>query len=153
VERFTEEAVVRRASQPIKLFLDLFVYAPVGFLVEAPRLVPELVETGRQRLEAAAGLGRLAVHVGSHRLTGRGSSPSAAPRPPVAPPERTASPAAVVGPETDLPIAGYDQLAASQVVARLQDLDADDLAAVERYELAHRGRRTVLSKVAQLRRG
>jgi hypothetical protein len=129
----------------------VFVYAPVGFLVEAPRLVPELVETGRRRLEAAAGLGRLAVDVGSRRLTGRTDrgGPS---HPATAPPLRTEAPAAPPEPGADLPIAGYDQLAASQVVARLDDLDADDLAAVERYELAHRGRRTVLSKVAQLRR-
>jgi hypothetical protein len=153
VERFTEETAVRRAPKPIELFLDVFVYAPVGFLVEAPRLVPELVETGRQRLEAAAGMGRLAMYVGSRRLTGRGSSTTDAVRPPVASQERTESPVEVTEPETELPIAGYDQLAASQVVARLGDLDAGALAAVERYELAHRARRTVLSKVAQLRRG
>jgi hypothetical protein len=143
---------VRRAPQPIELFLDVFVYAPVGFLVEAPRLVPELVETGRRRLEAAAGLGRLAVGVGSRRLTGRPSA-GAPTRARAASPSRPDAPAAAPAPGADLPIAGYDQLAASQVVARLDDLDADDLAAVERYELAHRSRRTVLSKVAQLRRG
>jgi hypothetical protein len=144
---------VRRAPQPIELFLDLFVYAPVGFLVEAPRLVPELVETGRQRLEAAAALGRMAVHVGSRRLTGRAGAGQSTRPPVVASPARADPTAVAPDPEADLPIAGYDQLAASQVVARLGDLDVDDLAVVERYELAHRGRRTILSKVAQLRRG
>ena len=50
----------------------------------------------------------------------------------------------------DLPIADYDSLAASQVVARLGALDPDDLASIAAYEAAHRGRRTVLGKVQQL---
>jgi hypothetical protein len=51
----------------------------------------------------------------------------------------------------DLPIAGYDSLSASQVVGRLATLTADELDAVEYYESAHRSRRTILAKVAQLR--
>ena len=49
-----------------------------------------------------------------------------------------------------LAIPGYDSLAASQVVQRLAGLSAPELEAVRRYELATRGRRTILSKVAQL---
>jgi hypothetical protein len=51
----------------------------------------------------------------------------------------------------DLPIAGYDSLSASQVVGRLAALTVDELDAVESYETAHRSRRTILAKVAQLR--
>jgi hypothetical protein len=47
----------------------------------------------------------------------------------------------------DLPIADYESLAASQVVARLDDLPAADLARIREFESAHRGRRTVLGKV------
>ena len=50
----------------------------------------------------------------------------------------------------DLPIAGYEDLAASHIVARLDGLDRDDLAAIRRFELAHRGRRTVVGKIDQL---
>ena len=49
-----------------------------------------------------------------------------------------------------LAIPDYDELAASQVVERLDGLSADDLAAVRAYEEAHRGRRTILFKIDQL---
>jgi hypothetical protein len=50
----------------------------------------------------------------------------------------------------DLAIAGYEDLAASHIVARLDGLDRHDLAAIRRFELAHRGRRTVIGKIDQL---
>jgi hypothetical protein len=59
--------------------------------------------------------------------------------------------AASVGAD-ELAIPSYDSLAASQVVQRLEGLTADELEAVRRYELAHRARKTVLGKVAQLQR-
>jgi len=49
-----------------------------------------------------------------------------------------------------LAIPDYDELAASQVVERLEGLSPDDLAAVRAYEEAHRGRRTILFKIDQL---
>ena len=50
----------------------------------------------------------------------------------------------------DLAITGYDSLSASQVVTRLDGLGTDELEAVRAYEIAHRGRKTILNKVAQL---
>jgi len=50
----------------------------------------------------------------------------------------------------DLAIPGYDSLSASQVVQRLGGLAGAELEAVARYEVATRGRRTILSKIAQL---
>lgn len=49
-----------------------------------------------------------------------------------------------------LPIPGYDTLAASQVVQRLSSLRPDELDAVRRYEVATRGRRTILHRIGQL---
>jgi hypothetical protein len=49
-------------------------------------------------------------------------------------------------------IPDYDSLAASQVVPRLDGLTADELEIVRRYEAAHRGRTTVLTRIAQLQR-
>jgi hypothetical protein len=49
-----------------------------------------------------------------------------------------------------LPIPGYDTLAASQVVQRLASLRPDELDAVRRYEVATRGRRTILHRIGQL---
>ena len=51
---------------------------------------------------------------------------------------------------TALAIPDYDGLSASQVVNRLAGLTPDELDAVRRYELGNRGRKTILSKVAQL---
>lgn len=57
-----------------------------------------------------------------------------------------------IDPET-LAIPDYDSLSASQVVPRLDGLEADELEAVRRYESGSRGRKTILSKVAQLQAG
>ena len=71
----------------------------------------------------------------------------------LAPPPDGSHPAVVAPLAADLAISDYDSLAASQVVARLAALSPEDLAAVEAYESAHRGRRTILGKVHQLRAG
>jgi hypothetical protein len=52
-----------------------------------------------------------------------------------------------------LAIPGYDSLSASQVVQRLESLSPDELAAVADYEAAVRGRRTILTRIAQLQQG
>ena len=49
-----------------------------------------------------------------------------------------------------LPIPDYDELSASQVVERLEGLDGEALDAIRRYETEHRGRNTILGKIAQL---
>ena len=52
-----------------------------------------------------------------------------------------------------LPIDGYESLAASQVVARLGSLGMVELDVIEAFERAHRNRRTVLGRIAQVRTG
>lgn len=70
------------------------------------------------------------------------------------PPAARPAPAAVApsdAPTADaLPIPGYDELSASQVVERLEGLDRDSLETVRAYESEHRGRNTILGKIAQL---
>lgn len=53
----------------------------------------------------------------------------------------------------DLSIPGYDTLSASQVVQRLAGLTPEELEDVRDYEAGTRGRRTILSKIAQLQSG
>jgi hypothetical protein len=77
------------------------------------------------------------------------SAPTPAPAPEAASPE----PAAPSGPSVDvdtLAIPDYDGLSASHVVNRLEGLSAAELEAVRSYESANRGRKTSLSKIAQL---
>jgi hypothetical protein len=49
-----------------------------------------------------------------------------------------------------LAIPDYDSLSASHVVNRLGGLSAKELESVRLYELANRGRKTILSKISQL---
>lgn len=66
---------------------------------------------------------------------------------PAAPPvPRTGNGPAAAG----LAIPDYDSLSASQVLPRLSSLSNDELEAVRAYEHAHRGRKTILNKIAQL---
>lgn len=80
--------------------------------------------------------------------------PTAAPAPAAAPPTRPAPvPVSSNGEVPDavaLAIPDYDGLSASQVVDRLGGLTPKELGSVREYESAHRGRRTILGKIAQL---
>lgn len=152
---------------------DLFVYAPIGLFFEAPSLVPRLAERGRIQARNARLFGQFAVRRGEaevrRHLTGLeeqgtgllrlfGILPEEAEPdlPATAPPGREPAPASAngngaAGPDVDeLAIPDYDSLSASQVVTRLEGLRADELEAVRAYEVANRGRRTILNKVAQL---
>lgn len=57
---------------------------------------------------------------------------------------------AVAPAEDQLPIDGFDSLAASQVVPRLVTLSTEELRTVQRYEQAGRHRQTILNRVEQL---
>jgi len=81
------------------------------------------------------------------------SAPSAPATPPAArtAPAAPAAPVSTNGPAvTSLAIPDYDSLSASQVVPRLEGLAATELDAVRAYELANRGRKTILNRIAQL---
>ena len=85
------------------------------------------------------------------------SVPAPAPPEPTLPAASTTPPAppdaawkADVPAAEALPIPDYDELSASQVVERLDGLDRESLDAIRRYETDHRGRNTILSKIAQL---
>lgn len=153
-------------KSPVDRMLDLFVYAPIGFVMNLEEVVPQLVERGHQQVDMARMFGRFAVQTGTQearkRLEGlaeRGNhgSPEAASSTVRAVPDLPADDGAAVAPDlTGVPSAGelaitdYDSLSASQVVPRLEGLSVDEREAVRRYEAAHRGRKTILSKLSQL---
>jgi len=70
-------------------------------------------------------------------------------RPPAGSGTSAAAPAVTPNVES-LPIPDYDELSASQVIERLEGLDRDSLEAIRAYESGHRGRNTILGKIAQL---
>lgn len=158
-------------KKPLDQAVELAVFAPIGFALEARRLLPSFVERGRQQVNMAKMVGQFAVAHGqstaAKKLTkaqeqaesilaefGLGATPPAAIPVPERPAAATA-PAPAAAPRSgagaaELPIADYDSLAASQVIPRLAGLSGDELRAVHDYEVTHRGRKTILGKIAQL---
>lgn len=155
-------------DDPGEQLLDLLVYAPLGLLLEARDLVPKLAEKGRRRLggqvTVARMIGEMAVRQGQRRAETvvrrlreqqRDAATPAAGTPPTNGYRATAAPPpAAAGPAPDaaaLAIPGYDTLSASQVVPRLEGLTPAELDAVRAYEVATRARKTVLTRIDQLR--
>jgi hypothetical protein len=151
---------------------------PLGLVVSARELLPALAERGRARLtgkvttarvvgtfavaQAQAQAGKAFARAREEamervdQVTGDAAAdvvPAPAPTPAASPPADgpRARVAATSGPDAGaLAIPGYDSLSASQVLPRLAGLATDELEAVRRYELDHRGRKTILGRVAQL---
>jgi hypothetical protein len=153
---------------------DYLLYAPVGLVLSLGEELPKLVEKGRARVEqrvtVARAVGQFAVTIGRRKaedMWRQRNSPAPAPesakRGPTNP-ATVAAPAAAEGKSvtsgakvaadapaaSTLAIPGYDSLAASQVVQRLEGLSAEELDEVRRYEEATRGRRTILGRISQL---
>lgn len=162
-------------KRPRDLAVELLVYAPVGLAVSAKEVVPQLVERGRTKVStqvsAARVIGRFAVEQGharaskafararedaQHRLDlltapNNGPASRAESRPRIVPRASPAPRPATSGPGgAELAIPGYDSLSASQVLPRLDGLSDDELESVRAYESAHRGRKTILGRIAQL---
>ncbi len=161
----------------MKRLLEDLLYVPVGVVTGVRDLIPELAERGRTQVGNARMMGRVAVQMGGRELARRtggigervqslltdaglsgpdvaGASGDGEPAPRRVSGQPDPAPAVspvVDGPDaTELAIVDYDSLAASQVVRRLAALDSDQLDDVRSYELAHRGRKTILGRVAQL---
>jgi hypothetical protein len=166
-------------KSPVEQALDLFFYAPLGLLLNAQEVVPELIEKGHQQVMAARMFGKFAVHnqapkalddlqkqvqkvaeqFGGRKTPAAQPASSNGPAVPVtqtaAPVVSTAAPVAAPAPAhgpaaAGLAIPDYDSLSASQVVPRLEGLSSEELDSVRAYEAAHRGRKTILNKIVQL---
>ncbi len=142
---------------PLHHLVDLFVCAPIGFVLDAPSLLPRWIERGRRQTDAtlqALGLARPPAPGSAPpaSVERRDVAPPAEPEPTTAPaaPGPPAEPAPSGPPAESLAITDYDSLSASQVVPRLESLEPDELEIVRAYETANRGRKTILSKIAQL---
>ena len=159
-------------KSPVDQALDLLVYAPLGFALDA-HPAPKLVARGRSQVDVARWMGEHAVAKGqkgaSRRLSmvqeqavsalsdlgllSDGPSPAPPPAAVTRPAERrkAASPAPrTTASGADLAIPDFDSLAASRVIPRLEGLSPEELEAVRAYEAGRRGRKTILNKIAQL---
>jgi hypothetical protein len=138
--------------------------APIGRLIDVAVALPTCaLVAGRRAIPLAARLGTLGtarviarVSEAVHDLrTAEPTAPSPGDTIPGAAPgqARTATtrpkPSNGVGVD-DLPIDGYDDLAARQVVDRLAALAPAELDVIDAYERAHRNRSTVRGKISML---
>lgn len=164
-------------NDPVSRLIDLALYAPVGLFTLAQQELPGLIATGKTRVDnqltLARFIGKMVLRQGSNEFKRRMQAAEQARQQPqlvsqveplaltvVASGDASArakrstrkapTASAVAAPSTDLPIDGYDSLAASQVVLRLGSLNTKELESVRRYEEHHRSRRTILGKIAQL---
>jgi hypothetical protein len=164
-------------KSPLDQALDLVLFVPVGLAITAREQLPRLAEKGREQVTGqvamARMIGKFAVSQGQREATkvrqqaidaltgfrvmarnGKPGHPS--PREPATRRSLGLATNGRRGEEQDAPssatlaIPGYDSLSASQVVQRLGGLAPEELEAVRQYESATRGRRTILSKIAQL---
>ncbi len=149
-----------KASDPlvvVRAACETLVFAPIGlgamFVDDAPRAIKRM----RQELSNARFIGRLTVEQGAARLRaqtaagarsadGVGHSVDAE----SAVLEATDLATMAVDESGDLPIEGYDEMPAIEIVALLGALGPEQLGRIEAHEQANRRRRTVLGKIAQL---
>lgn len=168
---------------------DVMLYAPIGFVYEYRKVLPQLVKKGRSQVQLGMFLGRMAASrggsgaeratadalttlatVAARGITEFGQAVGLAPPedepPPIdvvdvdeVAPARAKNTAktkpmstpkkATGGPR--LPIAGYDDLTAREVVALLDDLTPAQRDRLRSYETSNRNRKTVLAKLDRLR--
>jgi hypothetical protein len=158
-------------KKPLDQAVELIVFAPIGFALEARKLLPTFVERGRQQVQMAKFVGKFAVQQGQTEAGKRlvkvqhqaeavlnefglggavASTDEPAPAGAATPADSVVAPARSSAASAELPISDYDSLAASQVIPRLNGLDPAEVEAVRAYEVAHRARKTILGKIAQL---
>ena len=150
---------------PLERLLDLALYAPIGMYTALKEELPAFTKQGRQvvenRVMLARFIGQMAVQQGRREVDKR----LAARRPPAssavvdtvaheatsAPTDVAATVASVAADEVpsadSLAISGYESLPAVNVVQRLATLTADEIEQIRRFEIANRGRRTILAKI------
>jgi len=161
--------------RPIDQLVDLFVYAPVGLAYEYHDVLPKLIKRGRSQVQIAKFLGTMAAKQGQKTVEGRledvmdaasssvaqgitdvGARVGLAPDP--TPTRAGKAPEAKTSGKTDtstgddrpLPIAGYDDLTAKQIVALLGDLEPKQRERIAAYEDSNRARKTVMAKLSSL---
>ena len=154
----TTTSTAAAMKSPVAAVLDVFVFAPIGFVLDARELVPKLAERGRNQVALLKVVGQFAVNKGradadrilKPKPPASTTTPTAPAAPRTPPAARTRTPSITTTAAQGLPINNYDTLSASQIVPRLAGLRPDELTRVRAYENAHRRRRTILGRIAQL---
>jgi hypothetical protein len=141
-----DQSPKERARRIADELVDYAIYAPLGAVATLADELPDLVRRGRDRfggqVRLAQMFGKIAVDSAKRQAQGFARA-----RPGQHAPSQAAEAASSA---EHPPFEDYDRLAATEVIARLERLAAEELRAVRAYEQRHRNRRTVLGRVAQL---
>ena len=146
--RAADDPVRAEVERRVRALVEAALALPGAAAARIGRCVGGRVGNATERVAEPMQLLRslLELVTGPPPADGGAAAPVAAsPSAPDASPAEPAAPAAA-----QLPIEEYQSLAASQVVARLANLDPAELREVRRFEVAHRARRTVLGRIDQL---
>ncbi|MCX6510290.1 MAG: hypothetical protein NT081_05695 [Actinobacteria bacterium] len=150
---------------PVEQLLDLFLYAPIGFLAKSAESVPDLAKRGRTQAANARVIGQFALgtsntkarkafaeaeqHVHAFlKIIAESAAPSRTQASPTASSsgsENNDNSATLAG-----PIENYDTLTAVQILPLLATLPPAELQQVSDYEHTHRARKTILTRIRQL---
>ena len=131
--------------------LDLFVYAPLGLALEAKEMIPKLAERGRGQVALTRLAGTVAAQRGQAEASKVIAEISDALASFLGGEPAGAAPAPSETESDDLPIAGYAELTAVEIVRLIAELDDHDLDVIESFEREHRNRSTVLNRIRQRR--
>jgi hypothetical protein len=155
------------ATERTPSLVDFVVFAPIGFVLKASTVVPELIQAGRAEYRKQAVVARLLGKMVVDQQRRKRQRPAVRPAPHptvVETDEATAYPPTAApldldsAPSTsplaaELPIDGYDTLAARSILTLIEGLAPADLDRIETYERTHRQRATVLHRITQIRQG
>jgi hypothetical protein len=135
---------MERRRTPLDRMVDLVIATPACTFDAARRLVPVVGHAVRTRLTTDPPPDHAALRPADDEPTvdGADDASTGVEEPEVLDADSVQVPA--------LAIADYDNLAARQVVDRLDGLEPDELAAIAAHERANRHRQTILRRVEQL---
>ena len=139
-------------ERPVDQVLDLLVYAPIGFALEARELLPQLADRGRGQVALMRLAGRMAAQQapdGDVSETVRQGVTAVLDGLSMLLGTDEMEPGSAAAP-TGAPLAGYDAMTAREIVTSLGGCSRDELADVLAYEHANRGRSTVINRAEQL---
>ena len=150
-----------RTPSPVEKVFAAAFYAPIGLGAKLVDDLPTNLTKAKQHIDFARSIGRIAVDRGVAEVTAKlrdstGDITDTHDRSMVIDVEVVEDRDETIpeGPVPDvegLALADYDHLPASHIISKLDGLTSGEVGAIERYEVANRGRRTVLGKIDQLR--
>jgi hypothetical protein len=143
-----DDPVRAEVERWVRTFITAAVAVPGAAIERVGRCVSGRMGTVTERVAEPVRLVKSLVELATGASASHGGTVAVAP---AASTEAADDGPSAASPDADeLPIEEYESLAASHVIARLENLSPTELRKVREFEAAHRGRRTVLGRIDQL---